>query len=274
MKHCLAASVLAVFVLGACITPKEKKEMQNDLFNVQTRLLSLERNVTDTTKEARSTGDSAAKRVASTQADMERMSREIQQIHGDIDALRIGVTTGSMPGAPEDESSVGAQLTTIAERLQAVEEAQEELLEALKKAGLKGSSAKATTKKGIANVKEMQKAFDAKHYKQITEEGPKVVKGAEGKDKEQGLFLLAESLFKLGKMREAALKYSDFLETKPDDKLLPLAKMRLGDCFRHLGDGETARVYYEELVKEFPDSDEAAKAKERLADGGNGAEKG
>jgi TolA-binding protein len=46
--------------------------------------------------------------------------------------------------------------------------------------------------------------------------------------------------------------------------------MRLGDCFRHLGDNETAKLYYEELIRDFPNTDEAAKAKERLAEKGGG----
>jgi TolA-binding protein len=52
--------------------------------------------------------------------------------------------------------------------------------------------------------------------------------------------------------------------------------MRLGDCFRNLGDAGTAKIYYEELIKEFPNSNEASKAKERLAEigGGGGTSKG
>jgi TolA-binding protein len=254
------------------MTPKEKKDMQNDMFNVQTRLLSLERTLTDSTKEAKDTGEGAAKRVASAQADMERLSRDIQQIRGDIDALKVGVSTGRLPGADASEQTLGDKLDSMAERLEAVEQSQEELLGALKKAGLnapgKGKD------KGVANAKDLQKAFDAKRYKQVTEEAPKLLKKADGKDKEQVMFLHAEALFKLGKMREAALKYNDFLEVKPGDKLVPVAKMRIGDCFRSLGDGETAKVYYEELIKEFPDSDEAAKAKERMAGGASGNEKG
>ena len=268
-------AVLAFLILAsACVTPKEKKEIQNDIFNVQTRLLSLEHTLTDTTKEARNTGDSAAKRVASAQADMDRFSRDIQQIRGDIDALRVGVTTGRMPGAVAGEPSLAESLEQIGERLESVEASQEELLDALKKAGLKSGSSKAKEKKGIANAKDLQQAYDTKDYKQVAEEAPKLLKKTEGKEKEQVLFLFAESLFKLGKMRDAALKYNDFLETKPSEQLVRTAKFRIGDCFRHLGDGETAKVYYEELIKEFPDSEEAVKAKERLAGNGGGAEKG
>jgi TolA-binding protein len=77
-------------------------------------------------------------------------------------------------------------------------------------------------------------------------------------------------------MRIAALKYNEFLESNPPKNYLPLVKMRLGDCFRNLGDAGTAKIYYEELIKEFPNSNEASKAKERLAEigGGGGTSKG
>lgn len=274
MQVCRALALS--LVLSACITPKEKKDMQNDMFTMQTRLLSLERSLTDTSKEAKNTGESAAKRVASAQADVERTNRDIQQMKGEIDALKVGVTTGRMPGSNE-EGTVGDQLQQLTERVEAIEQSQEELMQALKKAGLNTGKSKAKDKdkddkKTIASAKDLQQAYDAKHFKQVLEEAPKILKKADGKDKQVVIFLQAESLFKLGKMREAALKYNDYLETKPNEKQIPLTKMRIGDCFRHLGDAETAKVYYEELIKEFPDSAEATKAKERLA--GGSAEKG
>ncbi len=258
-----------ILALSACITPKEKKDMQGDIFNVQTRLLNLERNLTDSSKKAEATGENANKRLANTASEMDRVNHELQQLHGDIDALRVGVATGQMPGgdASAQENSVAATLAKLSERVESMEQAQEELLDALKKAGL---TSKKKAHKSLSGPQDLEQAYNDKHYKQVIEDAPKVLKEAGGSDKEQVRFLLAESYFKIGKMREAALKYNEFLEGKPSAKLVPTVKMRIGDCFRHLGDVATAKVYYEELIKEFPDSDEAAKAKERLAEGKNG----
>ncbi len=251
--------------MTACITPSEKKDMKGDIFNVQTRLLNLERQVTDTSKDAKATGDSAAKRLANSASEMDRLAADLQKLHGDMDTLRVGVMTGQMPGVDpaQQENSLAATLIKINERLEAVEESQAELLEALKKAGL---SAKKKKERKVGGVDDLEKAYNDKHYKQVIEDGPKVMKDVSGDDKEQTKFLVADSYFKLGKMREAALKFNEFLEAKPGKKYLATAKMRIGDCFRHLGDGATAKVYYEELIKEFPDSEEAGKAKERLAE--------
>lgn len=76
---------------------------------------------------------------------------------------------------------------------------------------------------------------------------------------------MAESQFRVGNIQEAALKFNDFVDSKPASHLAE-AKMRLGDCFRHLGDNATAKVYYDEVTKQFPGSPEATKAGERLGE--------
>lgn len=271
---CVTSATMALAV--GCLTPREKKDMQNDIFNTQTRLLTLERQLADSSKETKNSGESTAKRVAGTQAELDRLNRDISTLKGDVDALKVGVESGQMPGSEATEESVAGRLASLAERMDALEQAQDEMLQALRKAGLKtGGGRAASQSKAIGNVNDLQKAFDEKKYKSVVEEAPKLAaKVGSADDREKAKFLLAESYFKLGKMKEAALKYNDFLESKPNEKYLPVAKMRIGDCFRHLGDNETAKVYYEELVKDFPDTEEAAKAKERLAEPGTTAEGG
>lgn len=262
-KHIL----ILLSLLSGCMTPREKREMQSDLFNVQTRLLTLERSLSDTSKDARNSGENASRKLASNHAELERMNHEMQQIRGEIDALKVGVSTGQMPGRENQPNSVASQLGRLSDRLDDMEQTQEELLEALKKAGLSKSSGKKASgnSKKISSIGDLQSAFDDKKYKQVIEDGPRLGSTGSSADKEKARFLTAEAFFKLGKMREAALKYSEFVESHPSPKFLPTVKMRLGDCFRHLGDKATAQIYYEELIKEFPDSDEAGKAKERLS---------
>ncbi|MFY7927394.1 MAG: tetratricopeptide repeat protein, partial [Oligoflexus sp.] len=67
-----------------------------------------------------------------------------------------------------------------------------------------------------------------------------------------------------GQIREAALSFNDFIDSKPKDNLA-VALLRMGDCFKELGDVETAKIYYEELIQKFASSDEAKQAKSKLA---------
>ena len=47
-------------------------------------------------------------------------------------------------------------------------------------------------------------------------------------------------------------------------------QLRMGDCFRHLGDKKTALVYYSELIDRFPKSSEAKQAETHLKRLGRG----
>jgi TolA-binding protein len=284
----IAIVTILVSALSGCITPSEKKAMQGDIFNTQTRLLNLEQQLTQSSQEAAKSGESTVKRIANTKAELDRIAKELQEIRGEIDALKQGVSAGALPGSdPTNENTVAFKLTNLSDRIVAVEEQQMELLDAINKAGKskakdkKGGDAKKSDKSAatagpIDSLDDLEGAYDGKKYQAVADAAPKVLKAAAAGDKERVRFLNAEALFKLGKMRDAALKFNELIESNPSKRYLPLAKMRMGDCFRNLGDGSTAKVYYEELIKEFPNSDEAAKAKERMAEIGKGgdAEKG
>ena len=260
---CRKICVVGVVLLGSgCITPSEKKRLNNELFSAQSRLLNLEKQLSVNQAEVKTTGSSASRRIASTKADLDKINRELGLIRGELDSLKVAVKTGKLPGSSEDGLSVGGRLTSINDRVEALEESQEELLEAISKAGAKSTS----KRKSATTVAELQKAFDANRFTHVTKDAGDLLKTVPEDDKEQVRFLYAESLYKLGKLREAALKFNDFIDAKPTDRYLPQAQLRMGDCFRHLGDMETAKLYYGELLKNFPKSEAAQTAEERLAE--------
>ena len=251
--------------MTSCITPNEKKQIRKDVFDAQARILHLESLLNASNKG----GSESNKRLANTSASLDRMTRDLQMLRGDIDGLRIGVITGQMPGISEEnaDKSIASTLTDLSERIEQLEKSQDELLAAIKSSGSKKSRKKSTPKvrTPMTSANSLKSSFDKKRYKHVVEDAPKVLKKSSGKDKEQTLYLFAESLYKLGKVREAALKYNDFIESRPSNTFLPSAKLRMGDCFRHLGDSDTAKLYYDELIREFPDSSQAGKAKEQIA---------
>jgi len=254
--------IFTLIGLTACISPSEKRQMRDYLFSAQTRILTLEKQLTDTSKEAKHSGATNVKKIASTQADMDKLVRDIQLLKGEIDSLKNSMRTGIVPG--EEGNSGGVTLQSLAERVQTVEQAQEELLEALNKAGVK--KPKTSQRKSAASLKDLKSEFDAKRYTNVVNDAGAVVKKESGGNKNEAKYLWAEAYFKLGKMRDAALKFNDLADSKPSATMMPLVKMRLGDCFRNLGDPATAKIYYEELIADFPSTDEAVKAKERLAE--------
>lgn len=280
--RCLITGGLIGLLCG-CLTPAKEKQFRDDIQNLQARVIQLESYLQERDKNFKSVGDNVTQQIAATSTKMEKMSVELQKVKGDVDAMRVGITTGQFPGIdPSQEGSLTYTLNNLSERLTQVEADQEEILSAIRKAsgGKKDKGAKNEDKAGkgkaesaekksppLSTAQEVRKAFEARKFKKVAEDAPNVLKKVKNKSqKEDVTFVLAESLFKDGQLREAALRYNDFLEMKPGEKSnIPLAKMRLGDCFRQLGDKATAKIYYEELVANHPDSSEAGIAKDRLA---------
>lgn len=252
--------------LSSCITPSEKKDMQSDIFNVQTRLLALERKLLDTSKDAKSTGESATKRIANTQAELDKIYRDLQEIRGDMDSLKVGVVTGQLPGQPIAENSLAQSMTKLDTRMEHLEQTQSDLIEALKKAGLniKTPPKKAETK--IETPEQLKTALDQKLYDQVITEGNRLLNEASTDITRSEIKLsLAESHFQLEHHRDAVELFTSILDSYHLKEKIPFVKMRLGDSFRHLGDLASARSHYEELVRDYPQSSEALVAQEKLA---------
>lgn len=263
--------IFLVLVLTGCVTPAEEKQIKDDIFSLQSRLLQMEGNLSNQGKEITT---QSSRQEASISTRLDKFAIEIQRVKGEIDALRVGVTTGQMPGADgtTQENPMAKQLTELSARIEAIEQNQANIIAAIDKAidtkkPEKKESSKEKKKSEDARLKgfkDLKSAFEDKNYKVITEEGEKIVGGLKNKKtKQEGLFMLGESYYKNGQARDAALRFNDFIESKPSENL-PFALMRMGDCFKQLGDVETAKIYYQELIQKHSRTDEAKQAKEKL----------
>jgi tetratricopeptide (TPR) repeat protein len=246
-------------VFVSCVTPNEKVQMQDDIGNLQGRLVAVEQQLNievpkDTTKNNRN--------MASINSKVEKQTLELQKMMGEIDSLKVGVRTGQLPGQDPSQDSVAKTLSTILSRIDKIEANQKEIVAAL---DAKESTKKKNSDVKIKSLKKLRKSFAAKRYKDVVASSSYVYKKMKSKtSKLEVIYIEAESLYKLGQIRESALKYNEYLEMKPKYNIAKV-KNRLGDCFRQLGDKSTARLYYQEVVSDFKGSKDAKIAKERLA---------
>lgn len=267
----LAALVsIIVSAATACVTPAQKREMDDHIFRLQTRLLQLESNLANSRTADQKAGEVHSKTIASTSSDVERLGIEVKRIKGDIDALKIGVQTGQMPGVEgQQEGSIGAQLAEIRLRLDTVENQQKEILNAMDHGG---SVAKRTLDKkdsptetaGNSDLDSVQAAYKKKKYKDVTELAPAAIGKSKGKDKINLLMMYGESLMKLQRPKEAALQFNELIELKPGEKQMALAKLRLGDAFKAMGDKDTSKLFYDEVATKYAGTPEGDKAKRAL----------
>ena len=229
--------------------------------------MTLENYIKERDQNFKSQGDQANQRIASTNSRLERLDLDIKKIQGELGTLRVGIVTGQLPGSdPEQEGSIAQTINNIISRLEEVESSQGDIKSAIEDASktTKGKNRNKKRKK-IKKVGDLKKAFQGKRFKHVAEDAGPILKAEKNaKLKREILFIYAESLYKLGKLRDAALKFNEFLEKKPTDNAAR-AKLRMGDCFRHLGDPKTATLYYEQLISEHPKETDADIAKDRLA---------
>jgi tetratricopeptide (TPR) repeat protein len=257
---------------SSCVSIRQKREQDETIMAMQTHILQLEDSMNTGRVSEQKTGETRHKLVASAAGDLERLSIEMKRMKGDIDALRIGVETGQLPGQEtQSENSVGNKLADVIARLAALESQQVEFAQALERHP--SSSIKSPPKKAASSGSEnadsssVKLAFERKHYKEVVEDAPSILKKEKGRDRLSVLMMYGESLLKLNRPKEAALQFNEVVELKPNDKDMALAKLRLADSFKMMGEKETSQLYYEEVATKFPGTPEGDKAKKALRSG-------
>lgn len=260
-RRVLMVSALSWVCFGVgCVSIADKERLETDIFNLKTKLLALESSVQGGSKNQASANSS----LASLQANLEKIDLELKKLNGQIDTLRVGVVTGELPGrSEEDLPSIAQSLRDLTDRMDSLETNQAALLEAIDKASKGQVKKKSLGRKESLSLSALEADYKKKRYKYVVLDSEKALAKAPKGDQDRIHFLQAESLYRLGRLRDAALKFNEYLERKPKDSIAH-AKMRLGDCFRHLGDKDTAKLYYEDLLSQYPSTAEAEKAKDRL----------
>lgn len=249
---------------AACMSTKDGEQLQSNVFEVQKRLLELEHIMVAEGQKVKKAGDHTTKKVASASAQIDEIHAEITRLRGEVDAVRVGVQRGEMPGvvASDEEESIASRIRTLQERLTVVETAQLEMLDLLH--GMTKDD-KIKKRDAMTSIKAFRQALDAKQYRHISEDAPAALKKLSGKSHSELAFILAESLYKLGRLRDAALQFNELLANPDLAHLKAKMHMRLGDSFRHLGDFKAAIAFYSDLLESYPDSEEAKYAKEHVA---------
>ncbi len=263
-KNRLFLLSILVALLSACM----HDELRKDLFNVNTRVLALESELHDKQQ-------TNSRQNISTSSRLNQMQEDLQKIRGDIDKLNVGVRTGELPGQGDQEPSLAKQMAelkelvkdynpeknaALEEKVDALEKTQIEILSLLEKLDKK----KGDNKKTKLTSKTIEHAFHAKHFKEIVEDAPHILASKGLKHSESIRYYYSESLFRTGSIQEAAISFSELLKKDHLGDLEPKARLRMGDCFRSLGDKKTALSYYKLLIDKFPESKESELAKKHI----------
>lgn len=78
------------------------------------------------------------------------------------------------------------------------------------------------------------------------------------------MFLIADSYFREKLYEEAILEYQSTIETWPASPKIPLCQLNQGLALMEIGKPNEASLFFESLIEAYPESPEAAAAKEHL----------
>ena len=80
------------------------------------------------------------------------------------------------------------------------------------------------------------------------------------------LYRYAETYFSEGLYEQAGLRYQAVVDRDASSSWSAWAMVRQGECFKHLGNTDGARFFWEDVIRQYPDS-EASKLARTLIDG-------
>lgn len=276
------------FFSTACQTSKIER-LQNQLFTLQIRLLQLEKDTGNNFDKTIISGKKVQTQSANIMTKVDEIYSYRQELLGEIDLLKQAINTGELPGQGHHNSpasrlkrldsriqnledfktqhaSTESRLKDLSKKINDLEKTQIKVLDLLSQ--LEQKEAKTKTKKRkrahLKKIDDFKSAFSNKHYLYIAEDAPKLLKNKKGKNFTELKLLYAESLFKLGRIADAALTFNELLDQKNNTMKLPKLRLRMGDCFRLLGDTKAALVYYKELIEQHPTAKETTYAKKYI----------
>lgn len=81
---------------------------------------------------------------------------------------------------------------------------------------------------------------------------------------QKGPYEAGQDLFGQKDWKAAIIEYQKYRDRYPKGKEFPDATYKIGVCFQELGMKEDAKVFYQEVVSRFPNSEEARRSKTRM----------
>jgi tol-pal system protein YbgF len=114
-------------------------------------------------------------------------------------------------------------------------------------------------------LRQGMKRFKAKKYQDAYKIFEQFLDGRpDRRQTAETLYLMGECLFNQGQYDRAILEYQKVISNYSDDPHSSAALLRQGMSFEKLTDMETAKVVYNKLLADYPDSREAKVSRERL----------
>lgn len=262
--------VISLLVLSGCASQTDMTNLQRDVDEVKSRLLQVDRDLTGVRSSTREDLDKSLKTY---QKDIETLRRGTADIQATIESTKVDtqVLTGKLEDVallakkPADE--VALLREDLDRRLKAVEERMIKL-----EKGFEEFQKKNTEARG----KELEQTPDALYQKALdTFRAGEPAKSREMFNRFLELYpqhdlaanahyWLGETFYAEKKFDQAILEFQQLIKDYPKKEKVPAAMLKQAMAFRELGDAKSSRYVLKKLMEQYPSTEEAQRAKERL----------
>jgi tol-pal system protein YbgF len=261
----------AALMLGGCASQGDMDSVKRDLEEAKTRLVRMERDVstvrTETKEEVAKQLDglkeellSVRKVGADLQATLDAAKVDSQVLSGKVDDLsqQVRKPTDDLALLREDAER---RLTALDGRVAALEKGMAELQKQAAESKAKAeapATPEALYQKALETYRGGNMTRSREEFTAFLEKYPKHELAANAH------YWLGESYYGERRYDQAVLAFQEVVKNHPTREKAPAALLKQGMAFRELGDAKSARFVYRKLMDEYPKTEEAARAKEKL----------
>jgi tol-pal system protein YbgF len=272
MRVVLLPILLVGLILAGCVGIEPIKtdlnEVKYDNYELTKRVTSLQAELDRMKNDPER--DKALASIKESQADimsqLSSLQSEIQSVRGDLEEEKHftgNALEESSKGSVEYKKQFDEKIAILAKDVSAQEQRITELETAMK-------NASAPKPEPLTPEKEYQAAYDlftAEKYPESRKAFEDfVAKNSSHELAGNSQFWIGESYFREKDFSAAILAYEEVLKKYAGNRKVPAALYKQGLAFLEMKDKKVATAILNELVEKYPESDEAAQAKAKLAE--------
>jgi tol-pal system protein YbgF len=263
---------ILLLLFGGCATTDDLKKSQRDydgklsalradVDKLQTRLDALEKNVADTTRDLRKNQADLGADFGSVRDNVQNMRGQVEEMHKEFSgvgkgqnlktrlddmAFRIGYLENFL-GIAKKESTNGAKVEGV---------------------GVGAAEATVEPKNDVeAAYNACYKLFKEGQYVKAREEFVRFLKEhPKTAFSDNAQFWVGETWYVEDKFERAIVEYQKVVKDYPNGDKVPYALLKQGMAFQKLGDKASAKIVYNQVIKKYPQTNQARVAKAKLTE--------
>jgi tol-pal system protein YbgF len=230
-----------------------KEGVEKSLAGYRERMDALQKDVEGYQKEMAA----IRKGGADLQATLDSARVDMQLLSGKVDDLRIQAQKPADDVALLKEDT-GKRLALLEERLTKLEQGMAGMAEQQKKAVELQQTPEGLYQQGLDAMKAGEPGKARELFTKFLEQNPKHKLAANAH------YWLGETYYSEKNYEQAILEFQEVIKNFPEKDKVPAAMLKQGMAFKEMGDSKSSAYVYKKLVEEFPKSEEAKTAREKL----------